>query len=178
MRILQDARAPMARRHMRDSQLAMPIAVPPVEFDDFVKAQVGHQIQDVMRHHDDRSVRPAGVRACCTMARNDGRCRWSKCACVTSTRSIGGRSRSRTPGLRRRFNTKSQRAKLGSMTTFCPPICTKKLACPMNVTPSSPLLTSLGLYVWPVRGVTAEWRTRVPNARARLRRAGFRKRWL
>ena len=43
------------------------------------------------------------------------------------------------------FSTNSQRAKLGSNTTFCPPICTKKLACPMKVTPSSPFEISFGL---------------------------------
>ena len=43
----------------------------------------------------------------------------------------------------------------------------------MNVTPSSPFETSLGVWVSPVRGVTAEWRTRRPNWRARLRNAEF-----
>src|SRR5437867_3612176 len=43
----------------------------------------------------------------------------------------------------------------------------------MNVTPSSPFETSLGLWVSPVRGVTAEWRTKRPNCRARLRSAEF-----
>ena len=31
-----------------------------------------------------------------------------------------------------------------------------------------------GLWVWPQRGVTAEWRTKRPNCVARLRRAGLR----
>jgi len=92
---------------------------------------------------------------------------------VTRTRSIGGRSRRFTPGCRRRFSTKSQRAKLGSMTTFCPPICRKKLECPIKVTPSSPFEMSFGLWVSPVRGVTTECRTRRVNWPARLRRAGF-----
>ena len=52
MRILNDARAPMPRRHVRDRQPAMAIAVPPVQFDHIAKAQVGDQIHDVMRHHD------------------------------------------------------------------------------------------------------------------------------
>src|SRR5436190_9477099 len=43
----------------------------------------------------------------------------------------------------------------------------------MKVTPSSPFETSLGLWVSPVRGVTAEWRTKRPNCRARLRSAEF-----
>src|SRR5437867_12359985 len=43
----------------------------------------------------------------------------------------------------------------------------------MNVTPSSPFETSLGLWVSPVRGVTTEWRTNRPNWRARLRSAEF-----
>src|SRR5262249_37925092 len=55
----------------------------------------------------------------------------------------------------------------------CPPICTKNEACPMKVTPSSPFVTRRGLWVLPVRGVTAELRTRCPNCCARLRRAGF-----
>src|SRR5437899_11087106 len=59
------------------------------------------------------------------------------------------------------------------MTTFCPPICKKKLECPMKVTPSSPFETSCGLWVLPVRGVTTEWRTRRVKSPARLRRAGF-----
>src|ERR1700722_8603635 len=68
---------------------------------------------------------------------------------------------------------KSKRAKLGSMVTFKPPICRKKLECPINVTPSSPLAASFGLCVSPVRGVTAEWRTRRVNCPARFRSAGF-----
>src|SRR5258708_36915441 len=59
------------------------------------------------------------------------------------------------------------------MTTFCPPICRKKLECPMKVTPSSPFETSRGLWVLPVRGVTTECRTRRVNSPARLRRARF-----
>src|SRR6266568_3349602 len=59
------------------------------------------------------------------------------------------------------------------MTTFSPPICTKKLAWPMNVTPISPFETSFGLCDWPWRGVTAECRISLPNALARLRNAGF-----
>src|SRR5579863_5314670 len=43
----------------------------------------------------------------------------------------------------------------------------------MKVRPRSPLVTNLGLWVSPVRGRTAEWRTKRPNARARLRRTGF-----
>ena len=43
----------------------------------------------------------------------------------------------------------------------------------MKVTPSSPFDTSCGLWVFPVRGVTTECRTRRVNWLARLRRAGF-----
>src|SRR5882724_2215256 len=86
---------------------------------------------------------------------------------------MAGKSAMRRPGRRRRLSTKSQGAKLGSMTTFCPPICRKKLAWPMKVTPSSPLVTSCGLWVWPWRGVTADRRTRRPKFEARLRRAGL-----
>src|SRR6476646_9207460 len=43
----------------------------------------------------------------------------------------------------------------------------------MNVTPISPLAASFGWWIRPVRGVTAERRTRLPNCRARLRRARF-----
>jgi hypothetical protein len=88
---------------------------------------------------------------------------------------MGGRSSMRRPGLRTRFKRNSQRAKFGSMSMFCPPICTKNAACPMKVTPRPPLLTSVGLYVLPARGVTAECRTRRPNCCARLRKAGFRR---
>ena len=41
----------------------------------------------------------------------------------------------------------------------------------MKVTPSSPFETSFGLWVLPVRGVTAECRTRRVNWLARLRNA-------
>ena len=118
---------------------------------------------------------PRVRRVFCTMARREGRCRWSKCACDTRTRSIGGRSAMRRPGRRSRFNTNSHRAKLGSITTLLPPICTKKLACPMKVTPSSPLAANRGLWVCPLRGVTAECRTRRENWVARLRRAELRR---
>ncbi len=43
----------------------------------------------------------------------------------------------------------------------------------MKVTPSSPFETSFGLWVSPVRGVTAECRTRRVNWPARLRSASF-----
>jgi hypothetical protein len=43
----------------------------------------------------------------------------------------------------------------------------------MKVTPSSPSATSVGLCVWPVRGVTAECRTSRVNWPARLRKAEF-----
>src|ERR1039458_2192693 len=54
------------------------------------------------------------------IARNDGRCRWSKCACETSTASIAGNSRSFNPGRRSRLSTKIQRAKLGSTNVPAP----------------------------------------------------------
>jgi len=77
-------------------------------------------------------------------------------------------------GRRSRFRTKSQRAKLGSIITLCPPSCTKKLECPMKVTPISPFETRRGMCVSPQSGVTAECRTRRPNCEARLRSAGLR----
>ena len=43
----------------------------------------------------------------------------------------------------------------------------------MKVRPSSPLVTNFGLWVCPVRGVTAESRTKWPKFVARLRSAGF-----
>jgi len=38
-----------------------------------------------------------------------------------------GKSRTRTPDAATGFSTNNQRAKLGSIITLCPPICTKKL---------------------------------------------------
>src|SRR4051812_48076176 len=49
---------------------------------------------------------------------------------------------------------------------FCPPICTRKLECPMNVTPIWPVLASTGVLEWPVRGVIAECRTSFENCLA------------
>ena len=37
---------------MRHSQVAMPIAVPPIEFDHIAEAEVGHQIKDMVRHNN------------------------------------------------------------------------------------------------------------------------------
>src|SRR5262245_29323375 len=50
MRVFQHSRAPMPRRHMSDGQPAMPIAVPPIEFDDIAEAEISHQVEDVMRN--------------------------------------------------------------------------------------------------------------------------------
>src|SRR5438093_11325218 len=37
---------------MRHSQVAMPIAVPPVQFDHIAEAEVGHQIKDMVQHNN------------------------------------------------------------------------------------------------------------------------------
>ena len=42
----------MPRGHVSDGQVAMTIAVPPVQFHHVVKAQVGDQIENMMRNHD------------------------------------------------------------------------------------------------------------------------------
>src|SRR5437773_5814239 len=54
MRVLNNPGAPVPRRHMRDSQPAMAIAVPPVQFHYVVEAQVGNQVEHVVWHHNTR----------------------------------------------------------------------------------------------------------------------------
>ena len=145
VRILEDARSPMPRGHVRDVERAVAIGVPPLQFDNFFEAQIGDQVEQ-----DD------GGRQAWARFRSGGgfAARW--CA---ATGGAGGRSARASPGRdpsaagragsipvdAGALSTNSQRAKLGSMTTFCPPICRKKLECPMKVTPSSPFETSLRL---------------------------------
>ena len=44
MRIFQDARSPMPRGNVRDREISVARAVPPVQFDDFGKAQIRHEV--------------------------------------------------------------------------------------------------------------------------------------
>src|SRR2546423_10768354 len=71
MRISDNPGAPMARRHVGNGQSAMAITIPPIEFDDIVETEVGHQIEDVVRYHNSRrsSATVSGVL-------NDGAQRW------------------------------------------------------------------------------------------------------
>ena len=72
MRILEDSSAPMPRGHVGHGQPAMPVAVPPVQFDHVVKAQIGNQIENLIGNHDDgRSAAPA------TSVLHDGSQRWA-----------------------------------------------------------------------------------------------------
>src|SRR5207244_184981 len=52
VRVFDNACAPVPRGHMCHSQVAMPIAVPPIEFDHIAEAEVGHQIKDMVRHNN------------------------------------------------------------------------------------------------------------------------------
>src|SRR5580658_5638502 len=57
VRIFQNARAPVARRHMRYRQVAVTRSFPPVQFDDLGKAEIGDQVRN-MRRNDDRRGNP------------------------------------------------------------------------------------------------------------------------
>ncbi len=87
-----------------------------------------------------------------TMARSDGRFKWSICACVNSTASIAGRSFTRTPALRCRRSKISRVANTGSINTPSPFICTKNDECPMNVIACSATPTADGLRGSPTNG--------------------------
>ena len=87
-------------------------------------------------------------------------------------KSTGG-GRDLQAGLSQPLQHEQPARKVGVDENILPPIWTKKLEWPMKVRPIWPLVTSFGLWVWPVLGVTAEWRTRLPNCRARLRSAEF-----
>src|SRR5687768_2752806 len=60
--------------------------------------------------------------------------RWSACACVTSTASIGGSSSSGIPGAETRLRKPpSVSSKFGSVSTRAPAISISRVACPMYV---------------------------------------------
>jgi len=52
MSVAQHSRAPVTRGHMRDRQIAMTIAAPPIEFDHVAKPKVRHKIEYLPRHND------------------------------------------------------------------------------------------------------------------------------
>ena len=54
MRIFQNARSPVARGYVRDGKIAVARSLPPVEFDDFGKAEIGNQIGNVSGNDDRR----------------------------------------------------------------------------------------------------------------------------
>lgn len=51
MRILYNPRSPMPRGDMRDVERAVAIRVPPLQFHNFLEAQVGDKIEKMMRHY-------------------------------------------------------------------------------------------------------------------------------
>ena len=89
------------------------------------------------------------------------------CACESRTTSIGGRSRTRTPGRRCRRNRISQVEKTGSKSRFWPAACTKNDEWPIKVIPSSSRLANWGLWCVPRIGVTADRQSRCPVYRSR-----------
>src|SRR5579859_6036476 len=52
MRIFQNARAPVARWDVRDRQRSPARTLPPIEFDDFRKSEIGYQIGHVRRNNN------------------------------------------------------------------------------------------------------------------------------
>jgi hypothetical protein len=135
VRIFQNPRSPMSRRHVRHRHAAMPRTLPPIELNDFGETQVGNQIRHMTRNDNCRGlprVRNYSARSPATMAGADDRNaraspapdRWPE------DRALELRDAAD------RFSTNSQRAKFGSIITLCPPICTKKLEWPMKVIPA------------------------------------------
>src|SRR5581483_6085444 len=54
MRILDDARAPVAGGHMRYGEVVVAEILPPVHFDDAAEAEVGNEVGHVLRNDDRR----------------------------------------------------------------------------------------------------------------------------
>ena len=61
VRIFYDARSPVTRGHVGDVEGAVPVGVPPLQFDNLFEAQIGDQVKYVMRH--DQRGRGAGLAA-------------------------------------------------------------------------------------------------------------------
>lgn len=59
MRILEDARAPVAGGNVSDFKRSLFVAIPPFKFDNFPEAKIRNQIEDLMR--DDQSGCCAGL---------------------------------------------------------------------------------------------------------------------
>ena len=61
VRVFEDAGSPVARGDVGDFESAFVVAVPPLEFDDLLEAEVGDEVEDVVR--DDERGRGAGLAA-------------------------------------------------------------------------------------------------------------------
>ena len=59
--ILEDACSPMPRRYVSDVERAVAIGIPPFEFDNLFKSEIGDQVEQVMRY--DESGRGSGLAA-------------------------------------------------------------------------------------------------------------------
>lgn len=58
MGIFDNARAPVSRGHMCDGDVAMPVTVPPVHFNNVLETEIGNQIKHVMWNNDRRRSAP------------------------------------------------------------------------------------------------------------------------
>src|SRR5581483_10673190 len=63
MRVLDDAGSPVAGGDVGYGQPVMAVTIPPVELHNIRKAEIGDQVEDVMRNHDDGAASglPLGV---------------------------------------------------------------------------------------------------------------------
>ena len=97
----------------------------------------------------------------CGSRRSVGLWKWSKCACVSSTRSIGGRSRIFRPERLMRLSRNSQFAKFGSISTFRSVNWIRNDAWPIQVMATWPRdnLGKTGRRCCPVRGVSRAFQT-------------------
>src|SRR5882724_12057724 len=63
MRIFNYARPPVTRRHVRDIEPAVAVSIPPFQFHDVLKSEIGNQVEHVMWDYQRRrsSTLPPGL---------------------------------------------------------------------------------------------------------------------